>query len=123
MLDPLLLPPERPSVVPVPVPASLPPAAPVSAASAVSIVAFFFGATEDPGPILTGAELRILRTRAGMLQRELARELHYHQSRVSQWERGKSPIPLAVARELLRILQDLEQERRELRALLKSSFL
>lgn len=76
-----------------------------------------------PAPILTGPELRALRLHAGLLQRELAAQLHYHQSRVSQWECGKSPIPLAAARDLLRIVQAIEQDRAQLRALLKSSFL
>lgn len=59
--------------------------------------------------LLTPAEVRFLRTRAGRSQLEFARLLHVSPTTVSRWETGTAPIPPSSdvsIRSLIRLLDE-----------------
>ncbi|MGZ6360302.1 MAG: helix-turn-helix domain-containing protein [Ktedonobacterales bacterium] len=64
-------------------------------------------------PVLTGADLRAHRTRLGISQAELARQLHYSRSYVCDMERGYRHIPFALAKAFLDLLGALQAQRED----------
>jgi DNA-binding transcriptional regulator YiaG len=46
---------------------------------------------------MTGEELRAIRHRLKMTQKQFAKALGRHYITISDWERGKKPIPKSIA--------------------------